>query len=201
MNLIDLNILPERYRPRKFGFRRLRPWLLVIGYALILIPSVQLLSQAWVNMIPIEQEFRETQAALADFREVSQERQALQVHYEELVSQTSQIETDYQSATIQQVSWGPTLKTTVSLLPGGVRLTSLSQSVGEITLEGEADAYLLPLEYADRLKQTGLFSDVIVEAIRQMPPPRATDASTAQEETEQGFEFEIRVLLDEAVSP
>jgi Tfp pilus assembly protein PilN len=199
-SFIDLNILPERYRPRKLSFRRTRPWLVAIGYALVLIPSFQLLAQASSVIGPLEREFRDTTAALADFREVSQEREALQAQYDELIRQASQIQTDYRSATIQTVPWGSTLKAIVGLTPGGVRLTSISQSADEVMLTGEADAYALPLDYADRLMQRGSFSDVIVDAIRRLPPSSATDPSNSQEGKDPGYEFEIRVVLGEAES-
>ena len=198
---IDLNLLPERYRRRRLSFRGLRPWILTIGFSLMLVPSFKLLGQASANLKPLQEDSRQTLAELAGFREVSEERQALQKDYEDLISQTAQIEADYQSISIQQVLWGPMLKTVVGLVPGGVRLTSISQSVDEVTLEGEADAYMLPLDYADRLREGGQFSDVIVDSLRRLAPSNSTDGSTVEPQPAQGFSFEIRLLLQETASP
>jgi len=198
---IDLNLLPERYRRRRLSFRGLRPWILTIGFSLMLVPSFKLLGQASANLKPLQEDSRQTLAELAGFREVSEERQALQKDYEDLISQTAQIEADYQSISIQQVLWGPMLKTVVGLVPGGVRLTSISQSVDEVTLEGEADAYMLPLDYADRLREGGLFSDVIVDSLHRLAPSNSTDGSTVEPQPAQGFSFEIRLLLQETASP
>ncbi|HLC01630.1 MAG TPA: PilN domain-containing protein [Anaerolineales bacterium] len=198
---IDLNLLPERYRRRRLSFRGLRPWILTIGFSLMLVPSFKLLGQASANLKPLQEDSRQTLAELAGFREVSEERQALQKDYEDLISQTAQIEADYQSISIQQVLWGPMLKTVVGLVPGGVRLTSISQSVDEVTLEGEADSYMLPLDYADRLREGGQFSDVIVDSLRRLAPSNSTDGSTVEPQPAQGFSFEIRLLLQETASP
>jgi len=198
---IDLNLLPERYRRRRLSFRGLRPWILTIGFSLMLVPSFKLLGQASANLKPLQEDSRQTLAELAGFREVSEERQALQKDYEDLISLTAQIEADYQSISIQQVLWGPMLKTVVGLVPGGVRLTSISQSVDEVTLEGEADSYMLPLDYADRLREGGQFSDVIVDSLRRLAPSNSTDGSTVEPQPAQGFSFEIRLLLQETASP
>ena len=198
---IDLNLLPERYRRRRLSFRGLRPWILTIGFSLMLVPSFKLLGQASANLKPLQEDSRQTLAELAGFREVSEERQALQKDYEDLISQTAQIEADYQSISIQQVLWGPMLKTVVGLVPGGVRLTSISQSVDEVTLEGEADSYMLPLDYADRLREGGQFSDVIVDSLHRLAPSNSTDGSTVEPQPAQGFSFEIRLLLQETASP
>jgi len=198
---IDLNLLPERYRRRRLSFRGLRPWMLAVGFALMLVPSFKLLGQASANLKPLQEDSRRTLAELAGFRDISTERQALQKEYEEIVNQTGQIEADYVSLSIQQVTWGQLLTTVVGLVPGGVRLTSISQSVDEVTLEGEADAYMLPLDYADRLREGGQFSDVIVDSLRRLAPSISTDGSTVEPQTAQGFSFEIRLLLQETASP
>ena len=101
----------------------------MICFALLLYPSLKLWTVASAGVVPLEEDLRMTQAELASFREVSQERQSLQAQYDELIRQTLQIQADYQSATIQWVSWGSTLKTIVGAQPIAVFRTVLDSIV------------------------------------------------------------------------
>ena len=198
---LDLNLLPERYRPRRLSLRRLRPWMLVAGFAVMLIPSVRILGEASASLPPLENELQQTQAGIAEFRDVSEERQALLTTYEQLTAQASQIEADYQSVSIQRVAWGPMLRGVVGLQAGEIRLTSISQSVTEVLLEGEVDAYVLPLEYADRLMATGLFETVSVESLQRLSPAQPGDTATTGPVSESSYVFRIKIMLKEPASP
>jgi len=201
VQILDLNLLPERYRPRRVSLRRLRPWMLIAGFAVMLIPSVRILGDASASLPPLEEDLRQTQAGIAEFREVSEERQALLTTYEQLTAQSSQIEADYQSVSIQRVAWGPMLRGVVGLQTGEIRLTSVSQSVTEISLQGEADAYLLPLEYADRLMATDLFQSVSVESLQRLSHAQPDDTDATGPISETGYAFRIKIMLKEPASP
>ncbi|HEY4667382.1 MAG TPA: hypothetical protein VIH26_08785, partial [Anaerolineales bacterium] len=42
---LDLNFLPERYRGPRLRLSVLRPWLFLVSFGLLLIPSVQLMGR------------------------------------------------------------------------------------------------------------------------------------------------------------
>lgn len=197
--LLDLNLLPEQYRRRKLSFRIIRPWLLMLAFAFLLAPTTKILVDANAEVAHLEYELNRAQDALEQFSDVSAEREALVTRLEEALTQAERIEEAYQSVAIQHIDWSEVLNSVVRAVPSGVELTDVTQYADEFVLTGVTDNYLLPLTYADRLRATGLFVSVTLEAVDRLDPVEISDEIEAEPTPQPRFQFEIALGLEEYV--
>jgi len=228
---VDLNFLPDRYRGR--GLRiliTLRPWLFLLGFALLLIPSAQLFQRSTVDVAKAEAELATVSEALDGYQPLADDRALLETRLISAETQISEFQTAYDAVDIQRVTWSDMVPTILAQVPNGADLSLVSQSNEEVVLEGLANAYHLPSLLADNLRLLGIFEAVTIqsvvvesqeiepEIVRVEAPAEESDAesSGAEDDAEQPtvievvvreedrpilFRFEITVLLPSFVEP
>src|SRR3989304_4159033 len=74
---LDLDFLPERYRPRRLTLRSLRPALFVLGFALLLIPLERFWGQARLQLAAVDASLTRVQADLQGYQPLAEERAGL----------------------------------------------------------------------------------------------------------------------------
>src|SRR3990172_2655156 len=74
---LDLDFLPERYRPRRLTLRSLRPALFVLGFALLLIPLGRFWGEARLQLAAVEGSLTQVQADLQGYQPLAEERAGL----------------------------------------------------------------------------------------------------------------------------
>jgi len=173
---VELNFLPDRYRGR--GLRvltTLRPWLFLAGFALLLIPALQLFRRQALELAAVEAELAAVSAALEGYQPLADERTLLEARVITAEAQIVEIQAAYDTIDIRNVTWSEMLPVILGELPGGVELTLVSQSDEEVVLEGVTDAYRLPSVLADNLKALGRFESVTIQSIVRANPQENPD--------------------------
>ena len=163
---LDLNFLPDRYRRR--GLRTLialRPWLLLLGFALLLVPSGQLFVKRTTDLARVEGELSMVSEALQGFQPLANERTALEARISSAEAQIVEIQAAYSTASILRVTWSDLLPVILGETPEGVHITLVDQADFEIVLEGLAEAYFLPSSFVDRLESLDEFESVTIQSV------------------------------------
>ncbi len=168
LELFDINILPERYRRKKFRPVAILPWLLLILFLAALYPSVLIAREAQSTFTRSQLEVSNLQTSLESYQSAAVKLAALQEEINLQVQQKEQIQSSYQGLDLKGSNWSPTLFRVVQNAPDGISLTSVTQQDQEILLEGTAAAYPQVLEYLDSLSSLEEFSAVQIEAIDQI---------------------------------
>lgn len=216
---IDLNFLPERYRGRRLRFASLRPWLVLVGFALLLVPSADLFQRHSAELASTELRLEAVSAALDGYEPLADERAALEARIATAQEQMGQIQTAYQEIDIQLQTWSDLIPRMMAAAPAGLEITAVAQDSELITIEGTALNHDLPSDYADKLATFDEFESVTVELVVRLDPetidqdaaaadqPASAEASTAADESTQPpeaeatdqaptlYSFEISVLL------
>lgn len=206
---LDLNFLPERYRGRRLRFSSLRPWLLMVGFALLLYPSVNLFQQRSIELTSVQVQMDEVSAALDGYQPLADERAALEARIAAAEAQISEVQAAYDAIDVQPLRWSELVPRLMSAAPAGVQFSSISQAAEEITIEGVAEAYALPSEYRDALAAFDDVESVTVEIIAKLdtqdqpaPTPTADSEAAAEPGDDQTepiyYQFEITAVLPSA---
>jgi hypothetical protein len=195
LQMIDLNLLPEVYRKRKITLSALRPWLFLLAFGLILIPTLQLYSKASLELNRVEGDLAQVQAALDDYRPLAEEKAALEAKIEEALDQAGEIESATDSATIQEIVWSDVLQNILRIAPAGIELTIIDQLGYEVVIVGVAEGHHLPMSYADDLMESGLFASLVVNSIVQIKEAEPTSIEPAGPVSPALYEFEMSLIL------
>jgi Tfp pilus assembly protein PilN len=207
--LFDINILPERYRRRRLSLMVLLPWLLLIILLGTIYPTYQLAVNSQAGFREKRQELAEAQAALEIYQSNNQERDDLQTQIDTSSAQRDAIIQSLGGLQLSSSKWSPTLFQIESQIPGGIRLSGLSQQGETIRLNGTADQYELVINLLDsllaldNLKHVGIDSIERVE-LENMPTPVPevegdSDLSPPEEPTY--FRFTILATTQVEVAP
>lgn len=209
---LDINFLPERHRGRRLWFVPLRPWLMLLSFALLLIPNAQFFQAQAARLAEVETEFSAVDAALEGYQPLAHERRSVEARITQAEAEIAEIGQAYQIVDIQLHSWSVLVPAVLSAAPEGVEITAISQSDLELTINGLARAETLPAAFADRLEALGDFGKVTIQLVARLAPedqpqiePTASDPETAETEADDdgstsreqpaSFRFEIRLEL------
>ncbi len=167
---LDLNFLPERYRGRRLRLTTLRPWLFLLGFGLLSIPSTQLLARYLREMSAVQTAFETVSAALEAYQPLADERAQLEGRIASADAQSSAIEAAYQIINIHRVTWSDLVPRILAAVPDGLALTLLNHSAEQVILEGLATEYTLPSAFADKLAELPDFIAVVIQSVELLPP-------------------------------
>ena len=213
---LDLNFLPDRYRGRgRRTLVTLRPWLFLLSFALLLIPSGQLFVQRTEDLARVEGELSVVSEAREGYQPLVDERAALEARIRSAESQIVVIQAAYDTVNIQRVTWSDLVPDILGQAPDGVHITLVDQADFEIVLEGLAEAYPWPSTFVDRLDSLGEFESVTIQSVVRLTPeeelaivePSEGEAEEAEETVEPKperpflYRFSISLLLPLPVEP
>ncbi len=167
---LDLNFLPERYRGPRLRLSVLRPWLFLVSFALLLIPSIQLISRHLGELAAVQSAFQAVSAELDTYQPLADERAELEGRIGSAEAQASAIEAAYQVINIHRVTWSDLVPRILAAVPDGLALTLVNHSPEEVILEGLAAEYGLPSAFAENLQELPDFSAVIIQSVQLLIP-------------------------------
>ena len=167
---LDLNFLPERYRGPRLRLSVLRPWLFLVSFVLLLIPSIQLISRHLGALAAVQSAFGAVSAELEAYQPLADERAELEGRISSAEGQASAIEAAYQIINIHRVTWSDLVPRILAAVPDGLALTLVNHSAEEVLLEGLATEYGLPSAFADELAELPDFSAVIIQSVQLLLP-------------------------------
>jgi len=192
---LDLDFLPERYRPRRLTLRGLRPALFVLGFALLLIPLGRFWAQARLQVSAVDARLTQVQADLQGYQPLAEERAALEARIASAQAASAEIQIAYDSVDIQDITWNRVLSRTLSVRPEGVEVVRLSQEQAELVLEGLADLHHQPSDYAEALASLGDFTEVVLRSVIKLEPLPDPELPADAEAPQVRYYFEISAFL------
>lgn len=160
--LIDLNLLPPEYLPRKISKLSIALVILLVVFVCLPVPFVYLMVDAGSDISALERELGERNAELAELygEGLPEQNSALVDLIEEAESKLTGINQDYESFIDGLVFWYGVILEIDDALPGGQRVVLVgieqeqsSGSVVTIELTGSATKDTYISDYADALDQ------------------------------------------------
>lgn len=194
-SLINVDILPEAYKPPTFSWTRVLIPVGVVVALCILAYGVLLVNDIHDEETRIRSEYDMVNASLirlrAEIKLLQDELAEKKAIAEALPPQSAALEAEIQAlsdkigfyqnllAALQQGldSAGTDFNAVVTRVAPGLLLTSMSCDGEVITLTGSAASQDLILEYARNLRDSALFQEVIVTSIQQVEPAEGADAA------------------------
>ena len=192
---LDLDFLPERYRPRRLTLRSLRPALFVLGFALLLIPLGRFWGEARLQLAAVEGSLTQVQADLQGYQPLAEERAGLEARIASAQAASAEIQIAYDSVDIQDITWNRLLSRALSVRPEGVELVRLSQEEIELVLEGLAIRHDQPSSYAEALAGLGDFTEVVLRSVTRLEPAPDPELPPDAEPPAVMYYFEISAFL------
>jgi len=168
--LLNLNVLPERHRPRRLNWPTLAAWGLVVLLVSLLYPSYLQFEQAGRALDNQRADLAQVRLDLTAAQALPQQQERLNAEIILAEANLADLEQALHQLSIQTVSWGPVLEQAVALAPDGISLEQVRQSAGEVSLVGVSRSYPLPLAYAEALRTAQLFDGVSVQSIDRLGP-------------------------------
>jgi Tfp pilus assembly protein PilN len=192
---IDINILPDRYRPRHISWRAARRWILAVAFLLMLAPAASLYYRTSGLEEAALQRLTDVQTTLRAYTPLAEEKSALEAQIEETDRQSAEIEAAHASISIQANPWSELLQEIIDTVPAGIELTKLDQGANEVSIVGLAADHRLPLTLSEALIATGSFESVTVNSIVRRTLAEPGGGQPASSSPPQAFEFEMTLTL------
>ena len=164
--LIDLNLLPPEYLPRKLS--RLSIALVILIVLMLCLPVLFIFFKADVDAgsDALQTKRDGLQAQLTDLYNIKREADALQAQIDTLNSALAAIEQDYQTFIQNRVLWSDIVEEIDRILPGKrVTLKSIVQADSKVTLTGTATRDSYVEEYARALRESVYFSKAYITSL------------------------------------
>lgn len=181
-SVLDINILPDRYRRKKIRLLSILPWLLLAILLALLYPAVFQALQAEEEFQESSQAYQAIQATVENYTSLENEIETLESDLEAANQQLESFSASYSDFQLQSTNRSEQLDLILSAKPPGITLGNLVQQGGEIILEGSADAYQLPLEMVETLQSLERFSIVELNAIQVVISEQAGSTPVPSEE-------------------
>jgi len=198
VNILDLNILPPRYRRRRLSLRTLRLWLMLLAFTGLIYPSYVVYRRADVALKRQESKLAGVQMVLDEYEPLAAEKDELVAQIEEVKDQSLEIEAMAENAVIQEVIWSEILQSAVQTIPKGIELISIGQLDNEVRIVGLAENRRLPPNLLDDLMDTGHFVEGRIEYMVQQLPEETESEEVVTTVSTAEYEFEI--MLDIGVA-
>jgi len=188
-DLLDINILPDRFRRKKLTIIGLLPWLLLFVLLGTIYPTYQLAVQSQSTFQEKRLALTRVQADLDFYQTSSQEQADLQSQLDNAQTQKAAIIESYGGLQLSNKKWSPTLFQINQLLPDGASWIQISQQNDTIRLDGVAPEYLLVIDLLDSLNNLDNLGSVEIDSIEridteQVPAPTVEDGEDVVSSTE-----------------
>jgi hypothetical protein len=197
--MLDLNVLPQRYRRPRLRWAAVAPWLSFLGLLVVAYPIFQWFLSANGVFNAVAGDLVHQQATQSALAAPSGTEAALSAQIASANDQTEQLRSAARSVDIQQILFA------LDQAPTGAVISAVDQNETTLILTGGASTYLVPLEFARRLRGSGRFVSVQVAVIRRNPdltpvPASGGAASPAASATPASSPFTFRMTLVTASS-
>jgi len=168
MDLFNINILPERYHPKRLRLVAVLPWLLLILLLASLYPSVIMALEAKNSFNQINSEMVQIQASMEVYQSASDEADRFVSEIEAAKMHRDQILDSYQGIDLPGTNWNDSLFEIEEITPSGISWIQISQEENEIHLDGIAITYQIVLDLVDSLTSMDTAKSVQIETIDQI---------------------------------
>ena len=162
---IDLDLLPPEHKPPKTLRLNFILVLAAIVLAGLIAPFVILEMNASSRIDSLEDTLSRRNAVLNELYGKQAEATALQAQIDAADNKLNSMEQDYQTFREELVLWSEIIDEIDDLLPGGITLSSITQSGSEITLVGSTGDIETLNDYALELEESDYFSSATIKAV------------------------------------
>ena len=177
-NPIDPNNLLEQEQPRRLSRRTITLWLVALSLVFFFVPLYFILTAVRSDAARLETNITAVQESLANPSTPVPENQELMDELAQVQGLASQIEGAYSSIETSHTDWPAVMAAIGNYDPAQITLDSVTQS-DSVTLKGRAIDDSVVVNYSRSLEETNLFSRVIVQSMRTIGTPFATQTITA----------------------
>lgn len=164
--IVDLNLLPPEYLPRKISKLSIALVMLIIVMVCLPLPFIFLKAGVDAELPPLETRLTQLKAELGQLNDIKTEAEALQKQIDAAKSKLANMDQDYETFLDNLVLWSEIIYEIDDAIPGTrVTVRSITVKGSTITLIGAAtrDDYIW--DYATALEESEYFSGVTPTSI------------------------------------
>lgn len=172
--LVDVNILPQHYRPRPLPIKGALLVSLLLALFLGLLPLYGLREDVRAEALRLDAEGSRTGRQLQQARLSLNTAKKLEETTRETQGVAESVERDKHAIATRDAGLSRGLNTIVGSLPPGVRLSTIGQTGGQLSVEGKADDEAQLIAYALALGKSGHFSAVSISSLNKDPSGQAS---------------------------
>jgi len=165
LDFIDLNILPEEYRPRVISPAIMLIWTIAIVLFILTLPTFGLLRYNQVRLKRVSSDLHQAQQILKKIRTPNPEVVKLSEELSQALQASESIQLLYPTINAQRRNWPQVFAAILNYDDTRIRLLELAQNDMDLTLTGLALSQNDVLQYAQTLDQSGAFERVIIESM------------------------------------
>jgi len=171
LSVVNLNVLPQVYRPKPFPLTKVLIPLSIIVAIGLLVPLAMRVRDTAADTASLQAQL-DVAEQLLNLKHVQQQSQKKEIaELEKKVAESEVINNALtgvlQNFSRQQELVNSDLKVAISTLPGTVDLGGITHASVELTISGMSPSETEGLEYADALRASGRFSQVIISSIEK----------------------------------
>ncbi len=167
---VDLDLLPERYQPRRLTL--LMALLIILAAAMVmgLAPAITALRAERARTLSVQARLAQAETALAQVQVNKRALEEVEQQIAQVQAEIDQLQAEYEALSRWRADRSSGITSAVfSLLPG-VRLTGITQRGSSLTIRGEAGSQALVLDYARALQASGEFRNVRILSLVDTDP-------------------------------
>jgi Tfp pilus assembly protein PilN len=200
--ILEMNILPERYRRRKIQPGAVLAVILLLGQLLLLYPVSTILIQEQNSFMESKTAFQDLQAEVDSYNAPQDRIAELEAELESIQQELIVFEDSFSALDFQNTAWSEYLNLVLEQAPAAINVDSILFQDSTILVIGRSDSYSLPLVMVDNLEAQERFSEARALSIQVIPPEDDPLNSTAENNPETNnpenpvYSFEIEVTPD-----
>lgn len=206
-NLIELNVLPQRYRRRRFQLLTVLPWVLWVLLLALLYPIGTRFIRTEESFQEASREFQQVQLTMQEYQPLAEEIESLQSELETVNEEAEKIRTSLEEIKVESPQWSELISLVHQETPLRVELDRISQGENQIFVSGLADTYRDILIMAENLNSHDEFTDAQLESITRVNLPQPTPQSESAENLPSptttpptGYTFQITITISGEVT-
>ena len=181
---IDLNILPERYRPKVVPPTLLLVWGIAVFLLVLVLPMVYLSHIKGQRAANAEVALQTAQIELRDLRTPEPAAETLAAQMYQARDDLAVLQSVHPTIMAPYHDWEAISAALLVYDPARIRLTQVDQDLDQLTVRGLAAQRDDVLAYADQLENSGVFERVLVQSMHDGSVPFETaSAATIQPTT------------------
>jgi type IV pilus assembly protein PilM len=164
---VDINVVPEAYRPKPIPIMAVVSWALIIIAAASIIPAGMSTVKAISETKALQAQLNTLQQQVETATGTAASLAKLRTKFDQANAKLVILKQPMANAQTQRAGVNEKLAKATSLKPGNVEVTSISYAT-TLSVSGTAPDKALVLHYASALRDSGKFSSVIVQQLTEV---------------------------------
>ena len=171
---LDIDILPERYRPRRITAPMVAAVVVAAALLLGLTPAYTSLLAAQTRAAALQTRLNQVKAALAQVQskqaQLVEQMAEIEQQIERERAQVARLRIEFSTLRQQRVPRSAGIAAVIAALVPRVHIATMIQEDGSFILTGQAGSQGLVLDYARALQASGVFANVRILSMSNADP-------------------------------